>query len=367
MTVYIAPNTSQQITTGFRAFASLSPVSVTLAALDESSKSSLEAVRNWYFWLLVISTVVVLAGVILEEAEGWMPYLKTLLPLQPLTEYRLIKKLAKFGWILICVGVMGEGVFEVLVANADTAIHRFDEALLNQARREAGDAAKSAKIAHDEADVVSRQANTIDKRLDAASIRLQEIEEDTLALSPRGRLLANGTDAFIAGLEPFVGQHVTIVACGVEDGERFSLGSMLLQFLRDAKWSWGKPGNDRWAECPTVSPGTGLEIYFAGTGRAAQWLEPYPCRARSSTAIDGVELAAKILCETLNKLKISTTAYRVFQVPGALSNARNWTKSRGSPEEMVLQEPETIFLLVGPDQPHFADRRRQAHLEGHSN
>jgi hypothetical protein len=72
----------------------------------------------------------------------------------------LIKRVAKLGWILIVVGVMGEGAFEVLVSRADNGLHQFDEAVLNEARREAGDAATSAKIAREEADAASAEAET---------------------------------------------------------------------------------------------------------------------------------------------------------------------------------------------------------------
>lgn len=122
MIAHIAPSTIQHITPSLEAFSSLSPVSAIVANLDESIKGGLEAARDLYFWLLVISTVVVFVGVVLEEAEGWLSYLKSVLQLQPITEYRLTKKLAKLGWILICAGVMGEGVFEALVAKADNVV-----------------------------------------------------------------------------------------------------------------------------------------------------------------------------------------------------------------------------------------------------
>jgi hypothetical protein len=154
MISHIPPNTIQHIAPISKAFSVPSPFSSIVAIADESIKSELEAARDFWFRWLIASTVLVFIGVVLEEAEGWTSYLKRLLPLQPITEYRLTKKLARFGWILIVAGVMGEGMFEVLVSRADARLHRFDEALLTEGKREAGDAAASAKIAHGEADAV---------------------------------------------------------------------------------------------------------------------------------------------------------------------------------------------------------------------
>jgi hypothetical protein len=156
----IPPNTHQQIAPISKALSSLSPLSSIVARVDDSIKNGLEASRDLWFVLLVVSTVLVFVGVVLEEAEGWMPYLERLLPLTEIMQYRLIKRVAKLGWILIVAGVMGEGAFEVLVSRADNQLHQFDEAVLNEARREAGDAATSAEIAREEADAARAEAET---------------------------------------------------------------------------------------------------------------------------------------------------------------------------------------------------------------
>jgi len=172
----VPPSTIQQITPIWKALSSLSPLSVIVASIDGSIKSDLEASHALWFSLLIAATVLVFLGVVLEEAEGWVPYLNKILSVKEITEYRLIKRLAKLGWILIVIGVLGEGVFEVLVYRVDNRLHQFDEASLNEARREAGNAAESAKSAHGEADAVKTEADAIDKRLQVASSQLATAE-----------------------------------------------------------------------------------------------------------------------------------------------------------------------------------------------
>src|ERR1017187_6079007 len=101
MIIQIPPNTIQHTAPISKAFSALSPFSSIVASADELIKSDLGAIRDLWFAWLIASTVLVFIGVVLEEAEDWMPYLKQLLPFRPITEYRLTKKLAKFGWILI--------------------------------------------------------------------------------------------------------------------------------------------------------------------------------------------------------------------------------------------------------------------------
>lgn len=335
MIVHIAPNTIQQITPSLRAFSSLSPVSATVATLDESIKSGLETVRDLYFWLLVISTVVVFVGVVLEEGEGWMSYLKSVLPLQPITEYRLIKKLAKLGWILICAGVMGEGVFEVLVARADNAIHSFDEALLNEARKEAGDAATSAKTAHDEADVVGKEADAIQKRLDGASRQLSEVEQQVRIQGPRQRLLEDNRDKFLESLKPFAGQRVTVVKCGYAlQAEPEQLEQYLLNLLGVSKaskpnagWVVESPGYTTWAKCNTGASAVGGNLVIV-----------------SSTADRTVKAAATALNDALNRIDISTT-----QTESTPEGRQLELQFLGddSPWELAIKDPTAVIILIG--------------------
>jgi len=115
-------------------------------------------------------TGIVAIGVILEEAEGWVPQGKahfdeTTEVFNPgsLIEFR--KRLAKFGWVLIVLGVIGEGLFEGATSWTDGILQDFSNTLLAITTEQAGNAAKSAKIAHDEADAVKGIAD--EARVDA--------------------------------------------------------------------------------------------------------------------------------------------------------------------------------------------------------
>jgi hypothetical protein len=66
----IPPNTAQHITPISKALSSLSPFSSIVASLDESIKNELGASREFWFVLLIASTVLVFIGVVLEEPKG---------------------------------------------------------------------------------------------------------------------------------------------------------------------------------------------------------------------------------------------------------------------------------------------------------
>lgn len=295
----------------------------------------MNGIRDFWFALLVVSTVLVFVGVVLEESEGWTPYLKRLIPLQPITEYRLIKKLAKLGWILICAGVMGEGVFEVLVTNADNAIHRFDEALLTKARREAGDAAVSARTAHDEADAVKAEADALDMRLQSASRQLALMEEQVRIQGPRRRLLENKRDKFLEALKPFAGQRVTVVKCGYAlQAEPEQLEQYLLNLLGVSKaskpnagWMVESPGYTTWARCNTGASSVGGNLVIV-----------------SSNANGTVKAAATALNDALNRIDISTV-----QTESRPEGRQLESQFLGddSPWELAIKDPTAVIILIG--------------------
>jgi hypothetical protein len=95
-----------------------------VGAIDELARNDLQGSRDWYFGWLRISTTVVAVGVILEEADEF-PFRKHRFVISRgdlVPRYRLIhclKWIAKIGWFLIIVGVIGEGIFESFVSKTD--------------------------------------------------------------------------------------------------------------------------------------------------------------------------------------------------------------------------------------------------------
>jgi hypothetical protein len=159
MITHIDPKIIQQITPISKALLSLSPLSSLVSNLDDSVRAEYESLHDLYFSALVASSVAVVIGVVFEEAGDWMTYLKSLLPIDPVTEYWTTKRLAKIGWILIVLGVAGEGIFEVAVSRADNILHDFDTILLTEARKQAGDAAGSAKAAREQSTAAKTEAD----------------------------------------------------------------------------------------------------------------------------------------------------------------------------------------------------------------
>jgi hypothetical protein len=239
------------------------------------------------------------------------------------------------------------------LGNSQSAIYESGEAMSS-----AHDASMVADKAQDKASTAAAGAEAVTLRMENASRKLGELEQDTLSLGPRWRLLNKGETTFVESLKPFAGQRVTVVICGQGDGERSQLEQMLLNFFPKA--GWNNPVYMRWEGCPLYLTG-GNDLYFVASAPSedGRWVESYPCRMTSDRV--GIEGAAKALCDTLNKLNISTRAFKENTVPDAKMKARAfWAEGTpGSPGEMAFGDPTMIFLVVGLNQPIFADEQKR--------
>ena len=81
---------------------------------------------------------------------------------------RWAKRFGRLGLILVVIGVVGEWRYGAKLEDAQNALHKLDIAELTAAEREAGDAAKSAKAAHDEADAAQKSSDKALKTSNAA-------------------------------------------------------------------------------------------------------------------------------------------------------------------------------------------------------
>jgi hypothetical protein len=106
-------------------------------------------------WLL-ICTAAVAIGVILEESETiarWR-WLLRVAPVWILVKQRLkrwVNGLSRIGWVLIVIGVVGEGVCEGLVSTADRWLQEFSNISLVAAQRQADRANERASVNEKEA------------------------------------------------------------------------------------------------------------------------------------------------------------------------------------------------------------------------
>jgi hypothetical protein len=113
------------------------------------------------------------------------------------------------------------------------AIHQHDLEKIEVAEQQAGDAAISAKTAHDDAEAVKLGTAAIQERLNAASMQLSVIEEQVRVQGPRWKLLEDNRAAFIEAVKPFAGQRFTVVKCGLQSPPRTrEVGTRLVEFLR---------------------------------------------------------------------------------------------------------------------------------------
>ena len=146
--------------------------SISLSALmmhaSVSLKDDIEGIRSWFFWSLIGSTVVVLIGVVIEGIEH--------IASGESSKTAWHKRAERIGWILVVMGVLGEGVFESFTTIADDIFQDFTSTLLRITTDQARNAAHSAEIAHKEADAVSDRAKEINRKLLRTETKLGAVE-----------------------------------------------------------------------------------------------------------------------------------------------------------------------------------------------
>lgn len=276
-------------------------------------------------------------GVFLEEAELWLPSGKPRLDmtkgiLRPSRWHKWKKEIARIGWILIILGVAGEGLFEAAVSSADGMLQDFNDTLLASATEQAGDAATSAKVAHGEADTVKQQADAIEKRLQAASKQLAVFEHQIIVQGPRWVPLEANQAKFIKALKPFAGQRLVWVRCTAEipPPEPSRVGQDLLRFLgsQGAGWSIEAPVSAIWQSCTSGATTEGGNLVIV-----------------NSEADATVKAAAKALTDALNDSQAFTVNTQV-NVPKANQSFLSFLGA-GNPWALAAEDPKAVFFLVG--------------------
>jgi hypothetical protein len=156
-----------------------------IQTLDELIRADLQNTRDSYFWWLIASSAVVALGVILEGPEvihetiGLFHRGSESERLTP----AWINVLALFGWILIAVGVAGEGIAEAFVSKADGVLQTFNDILLTDARKEAAFAIERAASAYERA--AKAEENLGNAKTAAAKAEQHAAEANRIAESER--------------------------------------------------------------------------------------------------------------------------------------------------------------------------------------
>jgi hypothetical protein len=242
---------------------SCSASSLSMAVSSDVVRSMDESIRNdlqnlgWlghkFLWWLIASAVVVAVGVALEGPEIFheiAPVVRSCL-LRPPRSRRTkpwIKVVGLMGWLLVVIGVIGEGVFEGFENRAEGLLQTFNDILLSDAQKQAGDAKTSALGAADastraqnsataaglaagkakaEADAVATKAEELHRRLATAETQLQAVDDKraeleksliNVAVCSAPRIIPGWamTDAsgkptsVIDPLKPSAGRHVLV-------------------------------------------------------------------------------------------------------------------------------------------------------------
>jgi hypothetical protein len=211
---------------------SCSSLSMTVPAgmtrvLDESIRNDLQRIRDVYFVWLLVCTALVAVGVLLEETES-IPLRKTRFNIStgiPVLSYRLIswkKRITTIGWILIVIGVIGEGIFEGCVSKADVLVETFNTTLLVAAQKEA-----------ELADVQSASANERAGELEnkAADLNQKNLQLEAV-IAPRR--LSDRQEKALAALTKYSGRIVGIKSYS-SDTEGLLLATQIFNALTKAR------------------------------------------------------------------------------------------------------------------------------------
>lgn len=148
--------------------------------LDDLVRSDLESFRNIWFTRLLISTLVVVFGLLFELPEilhesfdairtlGHRPKMSEIAP--------WIKLSASIGWLLIVFGVSGEFVADGFVSKADGIVQTFDESMIAEAQRQTDLAKIRAGGAYERAAQTEKEAAQLREQAEAEHVARVKIE-----------------------------------------------------------------------------------------------------------------------------------------------------------------------------------------------
>jgi hypothetical protein len=229
-------------------------------AIDLATKASLQHRRDLYFDCLLACTGLVGLGLLMEILEIKHDILEAIgrksregkywlaLPIDrreyPEASPRA-KVLSAVGWVLIVVGVTGEGVFEGFVSKYDTALSRVTDTVVAEAQKESANAEATAKgfdaqIA--ESDAKAKSAEAIAKGFEAqiadAKARAAQAELE-LARIKTPRSLTHVPE-LVATLKPFKGTKYLFFGL-FGDEESANLLRQIDGVLQGAEWTRVQP------------------------------------------------------------------------------------------------------------------------------
>lgn len=172
----------------------------------ETARTSLKSLRDWNFDALLVCTFIVGVGLLLElpeivhdmaeiygrESRELRYWLATSIDRWEYPRRDWVKKWSAVGWILIVLGVMGEGWFEAQVSKYDTALSNITDTVVAEAQKESKNAEAiaagfDAQIAesNSKAKVAESTAKGFEAQIADANARAAEAERETARLKIR--------------------------------------------------------------------------------------------------------------------------------------------------------------------------------------
>jgi hypothetical protein len=291
-----------------------------LASLDGPSSS-----LHWWlnFWTIAVALGVVLevAFVIWEYRDELHDFRRGVVhpPERPKT---LLFVVGLVGAALVAAGVSGEVWEGIQIVKLETCTRKGNDALFLILSKEAGDAAESARIAHEEAIAVTKLAE---------------------AQGARAKLLNKIAQELARKLTPFAGQRVGLFVCGVQgtpDQETIDTWAVIANILGPDNVE-GITGA-RWREVPT-------NLNFAGNCGAARGLGQgvivYVSKRAAPRTLEAANILGHGLADVLPPLPNKS--------PGLVDpDFSKLTVDRGfqdksAPWVSVGLDPELITVLIG--------------------
>lgn len=274
----------------------------TIRHLDDLVRLDLQFARDSYFLWLLVSSGMVALGVILEGPEVIHESSRVLRNLfRPNDNKRVtpswIVLVGLLGWILVAIGVAGEGIAEAVVSKTDSQLEFLNRTLLTEAQTQVALANARAVEAIKETGTVSARADSLgtllkeeqetnkrfQKEARKAEARLLEasavLTNVTVGLDlanrrrgPRETLLIEAKVASDPRLAPFAGQPVEVSNCerhlsdpaasqDPSGAERRQTLARLMSVLLGAQWL---PKEDQ-QSCVADPRGRGIDVLIEPT------------------------------------------------------------------------------------------------------
>jgi hypothetical protein len=268
----------------------LNPIPHLIEVLDAAVRSDLESLRFSYFVKLLVLTGFVFVGLgfevgeILHDVIGYFRRRKIDWEYEATPAFirekrepsHKIKMFAAVGWLLIVIGVGGEGYFEGFVSWADSTLQTFNNILLadaqrtsvvanerssaayeraseneketaetlKQAQQERTDAAKSLEVTKGyESQIAEAQREAADSKKEAESERLERVKLQQ-QLAPR-RLSGKQIDGLVTRFKPLAkrGQIFIVITFPAFNPEGDDFAKDFEAVFKAAEW---KPTRTGW-------------------------------------------------------------------------------------------------------------------------